>query len=281
MKSKHIQTSPHHLEYTWGDIFVEYSRSLPSDHDVNIPKNIVGVALAPQEQVTWQVDGGSSQTTPLLPGSVFLYSEREFVWSRWNQPTECVHMAIAPTALKRVATECSLSDNVEIEYRVMFADPTIVHLAQLFKAEMFAGGVAGKLYIESLATVLAIHLLRNYTGLVVKPILPASLDNFMLKQVKDFIEDRLAEELTLADMAAVVHMSPSHFSRSFKAATKQPPYRYVTQRRIERAKLLLSVTQLSTAEVAYRVGFSNKSHFIAQFRKSTGTTPQRYRNLWV
>jgi AraC family transcriptional regulator len=82
MKSKHIQTSPHYLQYTWGEIFVEYSRSLPSDHDVNIPKNIVGVALAPQEQVTWRVDGGSSQTTPLYCGSVFLYSEREFVWSR-------------------------------------------------------------------------------------------------------------------------------------------------------------------------------------------------------
>lgn len=74
MKSKHIQTSPHHLEYKWGDIFVEYSRSLPAENDVNIPKNVVGVALAPQDEVTWQVDGGSSQTTPLLPGSVFLYS---------------------------------------------------------------------------------------------------------------------------------------------------------------------------------------------------------------
>ena len=61
-----------------------------------------------------------------------------------------------------------------------------------------------------------------------------------LKQVKDFIEERLAEEITLADMAKVVHMSQFHFARAFKAATGQPPHRYLTQRRIERALLLSS-----------------------------------------
>jgi AraC family transcriptional regulator len=78
-------------------------------------------------------------------------------------------------------------------------------------------------------------------------------------------------------MAAVVHMSPFHFARAFKAATGQPPHRYLTQRRMERAKILLSVTRLPVAEVANRVGFSNQSHFSAQFRRATGTTPKGYR----
>lgn len=211
--------------------------------------------------------------------SVFLYSSREFIWSRWLQPTECVHIAIAPTLLNSVAADCSLSGNVEIDYRVMFADPTIVHLAQLFKSEILNGGLAGKLYTQSLASVLAVHLLRHYSGLANKPVVPdGALDTLKLNSLKDFIEEHIAEDLTIVKMAAVVHTSQFHFARAFKAATGQPPHRYVTVRRMERAKSLLSVTRLSVAEVAYRVGFYNTSHFSASFRKFTGTTPKRYRD---
>lgn len=281
MESLSNQNAASNLKASWKGIAVEYSQMPPGEGDVSLTKNIVSVALAPQKRTTWRVDGGSSKTTPLLPGSVFLYSSSDFVWSRWEQPTECVHMAVNPSLLKQAAAESSLSGKVEIEYRVMFADPTILHVAQLFKAEILNGGLAGRLYTESLANVLAVHLLRNYSGLSIKPILPnETLDDFKLNQVKDFIENQLAEELTIADMADVVHLSQFHFARAFKMATGQPPYAYLTQRRIERAKMLLSVTRLSIAEVANRSGFSNQSHFAAQFRKATGTTPKTYRNCF-
>jgi AraC family transcriptional regulator len=263
---------------SWDGIGVEYSQMPPGASDVVITKQLVSVAFAPQEQTTWRVDGGSSRTTPLPPGSVFLYSSREFVWSCWNQPTECVHMTLDPNLISRVALDCSLSSNIEIEYRAIFADPTILHLAQLFKSEILNRGIAGKLYTESLANVLAVHLLRNYSGSLVKPALQDEpLDALKLNQLKEFIEEHLSEDLSIANMASVVHTSPFHFARAFKAATGQPPHRYVTQRRMEQAKILLSVTRLPVAEVANRVGFSNQSHFSAQFRRATGTTPKGYR----
>lgn len=279
MEFLRVQTPYSNLKASWDGITVEYSQMSPGEGDVSLTKNLVSVALAPQKRTTWRVDGGSSKTTPLLPGSVFLYATRDFVWSRWEQLTECVHMVVDPDLLEQVAAESSLSGDVEIEYRVMFADPTILHVAQLFKAEILNGGLAGKLYTESLANVLAVHLLRNYSGSLIKPVLSSeTLDDFKLNQVKDFIENKLAEELTIADLADVVHLSQFHFARAFKTATGQPPYAYLTQRRIERSKMLLSVTRLSIAEVANRVGFSNQSHFAAQFRKATGTTPKTYRD---
>jgi AraC family transcriptional regulator len=274
---------PHHQDYlkaVWDGITVEYMRSNETgDYDATFPKQTIGVALAPQERVVWRVDGGSSQTTALMPGSVFLYSSSEFVWSYREGNSECVHLTLDPNLLSRVAAESSLSKSVEIEYRVLFADPTILHVANLFKSELLNGGLAGKLFTESLTSVLAVHLLRNYSGLMTQPKLEAgSLDGLILKQLKDFIEENLAEDLTIAKLATVAHVSPFHFAREFKAATGQSPHRYVTQQRIERAKLLLSVTRLSVSEVAYRVGFSNQSHFTAQFRKATGTTPKGYRD---
>jgi AraC family transcriptional regulator len=275
LRTKHLSSN---LKVSWDGIGVEYSQMPPGASDVVITKQLVSVAFAPQEQTTWRVDGGSSRTTPLPPGSVFLYSSREFVWSRWNQPTECVHMTLDPNLISRVALDCSLSSNIEIEYRAIFADPTILHLAQLFKSEILNRGIAGKLYTESLANVLAVHLLRNYSGSLVKPALQDEpLDALKLNQLKEFIEEHLSEDLSIANMASVVHTSPFHFARAFKAATGQPPHRYVTQRRMEQAKILLSVTRLPVAEVANRVGFSNQSHFSAQFRRATGTTPKGYR----
>jgi AraC family transcriptional regulator len=270
------------LKVAWRGITVEYTRSdIVGEYDASFPKHIIGVALAPQDRVTWRVDSGStSQTTPLVPGSIFLYSSSNFIWLDRSQPSECVHMTLDPALLQRVSADCSVSDSVEIDCRVMFADPTILHLAQLFKAEILNGGLAGQLYTESLANVLAVHLLRNYRGISSKPVLQtaAAIDDFKLAQVKDFIEENLAEDLTIARMATIAHVSQFHFARQFKAAMGQAPHRYVTQQRIERAKMLLSVTRLSVSEVAYRVGFSNQSHFTAQFRKATGTTPKVYRD---
>ncbi|MBW4688467.1 MAG: AraC family transcriptional regulator [Komarekiella atlantica HA4396-MV6] len=279
MQSVSILSSPYYLQALWQGVSVEYSLLPPDEVDFRPAKNLIGVALAPQERVTWRINNGSSKTTPLPPASVFLYSSGGFVWSRWEKPTECVHITLAPDLLNRVAADCSLPNNFEIEHRIMFADPTILHVAQLFKSEILNGGLAGKLYTESLRNLLAVHLLRNYSSLSSKPALEdGPLSQVQLNQLKDFIEDRLTQDLTIADLAAVVHMSPFHFARTFKTAIGQPPHRYLTQQRMERAKFLLSVTRLTVAEVAYRVGFDNKSHFSAQFRKATGTTPKVYRD---
>lgn len=276
-----IKPFSYDLKAVWKGITVEYTRTdVVGEYDVSFSKQIIGVALAPQDRVTWQVETGStSQTTPLIPGSIFLYSSSDFLWLTRSHPSECVHMTLDSSLLKRVAADCSSSNNVEIDCRVMFSDPTILHLAQLFKQEILNGGLAGQLYTESLANVLAVHLLRNYRGAVSQPVLRnTALDDIKLAQVKDFIEAHLADELAIADLAAVAHISQFHFARAFKTATGQPPHRYVTQRRLEQAKVLLSVTRLSVSEVAYRVGFSNQSHFTVQFRKATGMTPKNYRD---
>jgi AraC family transcriptional regulator len=78
-------------------------------------------------------------------------------------------------------------------------------------------------------------------------------------------------------MAAVVHVSPYHFARQFKAATGLPPYQYVIARRVERAQHLLRThRQLGLAEVALRVGFSDQSKFCFHFKRIVGVTPRQF-----
>jgi AraC family transcriptional regulator len=266
------------LKNEWDGLQVEYGRlETVGEFDFAMPQNGLSVAFTPQDRVTWSVDG-KCQDTKLPAGSVFVYGDRQFVWHRRAKPSEYVNLHLDPALLQQLAIDYGLSPKIAIEHRVIFQDPTILHVAQLLKAEVVNGGVAGGLYVESLRNLLAVHLLRNHTQALVKPTVEvAHLDGLKLKQLKDYIEDHLADELEIATLAELIPMSQFHFARAFKTATGTPPHRYIMQRRIERSKVLLSVTRLSAVEIAYQVGFANQSHFSAQFRKSVGLTPKQFR----
>jgi AraC family transcriptional regulator len=100
-----------------------------------------------------------------------------------------------------------------------------------------------------------------------------------LQRVLAFIESHLPERIVSSDIAATIHMSRFHFSRTFKAATGLAPHAFVTMRRMELSKELLAETDLSIIEVALRAGYQTQAHFTGMFHKRVGTTPSAYRRL--
>jgi AraC family transcriptional regulator len=91
------------------------------------------------------------------------------------------------------------------------------------------------------------------------------------------IEEHLAEDLSLSELAAIAYLSPYHFARLFKASTSFTPHQYVIGRRIERAKLLLSTTNWSLTAIAHAVGFAHESHLALHFKRLTGLVPSASR----
>ena len=146
-------------------------------------------------------------------------------------------------------------------------------------AELTAGGAGGRLAAESLANVLAIHLIRH----VLAPRQPVgrrdgTLPRAKLRAVVEYVEEHLDAGPTLGQLAAVARLSVYHFARQFKATTGLPPYQYVIMRRVERAKhLLQGGTDLSLAEVAAHAGFSDQSQFTHHFKRLVGVTPGQFR----
>jgi AraC family transcriptional regulator len=95
------------------------------------------------------------------------------------------------------------------------------------------------------------------------------------KKVADYIEDHLADALSLQALAALVDLSRYHFARAFKQSFGVSPHRYHVSRRIERAKALR--TEGSVTEVVLAVGFAETSSFSAALRKTSGCSPSEYR----
>lgn len=239
------------LKKKWQDIIVEYGLlQSVGDFEFAMPKHAISVAFLPHDSVTWSVDG-TKQTTALPAGSAFLYGEREFVWHYREKASEYVTIFIDPKSLRQTAIAHDLAAETALAHRVIFPDPTILQVAHLFKGELLNEGLGGNLFAESLKNLLTIHLLRHYceSGTQQKQFLVpgGSLNAVKLKQIQDYIEEHLAEDIAIEDMAALIPMSQFHFARAFKAATGETPHRYLIQRRIEHTKVLLRVTQLAIA----------------------------------
>jgi AraC family transcriptional regulator len=91
------------------------------------------------------------------------------------------------------------------------------------------------------------------------------------------IESSMHVQLKVADISAAALLSAFHFSRQFTKSTGMSPHAYLTARRIERAKELLTQTDLPIAQIALRVGYRTQAHLTGVFVKAVGMTPRRYR----
>ncbi len=99
-----------------------------------------------------------------------------------------------------------------------------------------------------------------------------------LRRVTEYIQENLQRELRLAELSALVHMSPYHFARLFRRSTGVPPHRFLVRRRIDEARVLLAARTAPIAEISRLVGFRTPSHFTTTFRRITGMTPSGYRS---
>jgi AraC-like DNA-binding protein len=106
---------------------------------------------------------------------------------------------------------------------------------------------------------------------------PHQQENRRLLRARDAIDRDYAQALDVAALARIAHVSPSHFSRSFKATFGETPHRYLQRRRIERAMALLRDTAHPVTDVALLVGSGSLGTFSRTFRDVVGVSPTEYR----
>jgi AraC-like DNA-binding protein len=97
------------------------------------------------------------------------------------------------------------------------------------------------------------------------------------RRIREYINARTSENITLEAMADLAGLSVFHFARAFRQSFGVPPHSYLLHRRIVRAQRLLQQTELPVSEIAVSTGFSDQSHFARHFRRLTGMAPGQAR----
>jgi AraC family transcriptional regulator len=198
---------------------------------------------------------------------------------RWQGDTESIHLYLAPTFMQQVISESVKDLSIEVLPQLKINDPLIRNLGIALISELRFNKAGSRLYAETVATLLSIHLLQHYTAWkqVVKQY-AEGLSQGKLQQVLEYIHSCLDQNISLSELAALVYISPYHFARLFKKSTGMAPHQYVNKCRIEKARKLLAQQELSILEITHQVGFQSQSYFTTLFRRSLGVTPTTYRN---
>lgn len=234
----------------------------------------------PPEEMDLRYEG-VERNIPPPAGSIALIPAGSAALWRWRGSKDSLHIYLDPRLIARVAAASFELDSARMVVPPLdgLIMPTLRAAMFAVDAELTAGGVGGPLMIESLANVLAVHLIRHFLG---PRRLAGRADGVLprrkLQTVIEYIMENLDTSPTLEQMAAVIHLSPYHFARQFKTTTGLPPHQYVIARRVERAQQLLRGDRdLGLAEVALRVGFSDQSQFSFHFKRIVGVTPGQFR----
>ena len=188
---------------------------------------------------------------------------------------------VEPSLYHADAMEAGATHDQPEHARLVSSDPVTLQVLGALALLARSDRPDDPLLVEQLgrALVLSLRRLLDDRRPDDPPLTCRKLGNVQLKRVIAHIEENLGDSsLGVADLAAVAHVSPFHFSRAFKASLGRPPHRFLVERRLERAKALILETTISLAEIAIETGFADQAHLSAVFRRETGTTPGRFRS---
>ncbi len=161
--------------------------------------------------------------------------------------------------------------------RVFFEDEELWHAAMKLRNLIEKPELGDELYFQALGIVIAYRLLHLEKGDARNESLTrGGLAAWQQRIALGYIEEHMSERIELATLARLVRQSPFHFCRAFKHSLGMPPHRYQANRRIEQAKILLAMPEMSVTEIGLTVGFGCSSSFATAFRKATGFTPTEY-----
>ncbi|KAF3884562.1 MULTISPECIES: helix-turn-helix domain-containing protein [Nostocales] len=265
----------------WENIVVEQFQHPPGEARCHYSQeHAIYLSLSSRPIRLLQVHEGQTYAGMYAKGDISITPAKTQCFARWDGEDSHLQIRIASDFIQSVATEALAmnSDRLELLSQFQARDPQIESLGMMLVCELQQENLGGRLYVESLANVLAVHLLRQYFAS--KPhlaIYKGGLPERQLLQVLEYINEHLNQDIKLADLAQLLGMSQFHFSHLFKRSLGIAPYQYLLQQRIERAKQLLKQTDQLIVDIALECGFNSHSHLSKQFRQLTGITPRTYR----
>lgn len=198
-------------------------------------------------------------------------------WS-WSGSVEVLNVTIHPTYLQDILRE-DMGGSTRLAPRAVphRQDAALAQLAADLHRELSEPERLGALRgVRAIGERIAIHLLRHHVD-----VSGGGGDRTFTREEQqtllDYVDGRLDQTLRIERLAAVVRLGEQHFTRTFRATFGAPPHAWLRDRRLQRAKQLLTTTAGTISSIAMATGFADQSHLTRCFGARFGTTPAAIR----
>ncbi|WP_293329827.1 helix-turn-helix domain-containing protein [Microcoleus sp. CAWBG58] len=267
---------PHLTSFTtqWQGISVITMQQSPYElPEVCIPLD--GVGIFTSSNLSERSIDGISKSESTNVGDIVVVPANIGHSVRWFTEGEMIVIGLDTSLVARAIDDAAYFTQTELLPHFSTPDPLVYQLGLSLKSVLEQDPAGSRLYAETAAAMLSVHLLQKYgkRKLEFKDYTDG-LPRSILRQVIEYIEANLGGELGLADLAAIANLSPHYFTRLFKQSTGFTPHQFVIRCRVERAKILLLAGKESIAEIAQQVGFANQAHLSVHIKRLLGITPK-------
>jgi AraC family transcriptional regulator len=217
---------------------------------------------------------GQWQPVVMPPGSLWIqpasqpFSFRVQTVARWSG------VIVQPAKLKAL-----IGTDSAVEPVIGLQDDILGSVMRAITAEVLQGGHSGARFADAMLAVIGTQLLRLFGAANVAP--KGGITARQLRLVIDHVDARLAQDMAVGDLAHTVGLSEAHFSRAFKQTAGVSPHRFITERRLERAKRMLADTPDALIDIALACGFSDQAHFSRSFQQAFGVSPSAFRKSFA
>lgn len=236
----------------------------------------VSVQLTNSGPVEWKQEGSAQRVIHKTPGQVSVFPAMSPVSIRTRNTGELLIVGLSPKFLKLAAHEMTPANSFEFTPRGAIDEPFLKTISLALQAEVKAGNPGGKCYGETLATAMAVHLVRYHSSTGAVRMAGGGLAPAQFRRAVDYMHSHLGNDLSLQSIADAAGLSTFHFSRLFKRSAGLSPHQYLIRLRLERARELLLRSRDSMAEIARQSGFCDQSHFAMHFKRLYGITPKAF-----
>ena len=245
----------------------------PLDH------HYVVMHLGGAKQVNRRRDGPAVSTLAEDGSLTFVPAGSAYVW-RTEGPIAFAHLYLRPDQLLQDDVSASCRGDARgatLVERVGCRDPLLEMTFARMLGEIRSSARPSHLLLDALLESFRIRLAGNHTSCLATRSRAVALAPHRLRRVLELIDANLGRDIGLAHLVAAAGTSQFHFSRAFRLATGRSPYRYLLQRRIEQARVLLLVGHDSLDAISQACGFNSRHQFSVMFKRVVGVTPKRFR----
>jgi AraC family transcriptional regulator len=212
------------------------------------------------------------------PGSLWIMPQGSRHGVRFESNMEGIALAFDGPMFDRMVQSADGRHTLPIMHSLGVCPPTIDHLMRALQHECLHPSTDDGLGLECIATAIALAISRHAGAIPPAEKAGPRLTPRQIRNVQAYVEMHVHEQISLADLAAAAGLSSFHFLRSFKGSMGSTPARYVMDRRMERARYLLRIGNMTVTEIGLGVGFEDLSHFSRAFRRSVGVAPSVFRS---